>query len=453
MDPSGGRTLARGRFVLHRVFDGDERRIVRIRHPLSEGDTLIGRAPEGPGVIAIDDGRASRRHCMLTVDKASSSGVSLVDESKHGTFVNGLRVTKTALVEGSAIRAGDTLFVLRREPSELEDARVDEVLGESLEACLLRSTLTQVGDAKATVLLLGETGTGKEVAARSLHRLSGRRGSFVPVNCSAVPASLFESELFGHVKGAFTGADKDDDGLVRAAAGGTLFLDEIGELPIEVQAKLLRFLDEGAVLGVGARKAVTVDVRVVAATHQDLARAVSMGKFRGDLYARLAEIVVPLPPLAARRDDVLLFIARALGPSAPPLHPDLAWALLVHRWPFNVREVMKVGSELSVKGRGKKELELDLVALRLDAGPPSTRTSTVRMTPAALAKEAERSSRAEDEDDGDDGGPVPDKATLEALLVEHKGVLADIAKVTKRSRRQVRRWVEKFGLSADDYRQ
>jgi DNA-binding NtrC family response regulator len=399
----------------------------------------------------VDDGRASRRHCTLTVEK---NAVALADESKHGTFVDGKRISKGTLVDGSALRVGDTVFVLRREPMEIDDARVDEVVGASLEACILRSTLTQVGDAKATVLLLGETGTGKEVAARALHRASGRRGAFVPVNCSAIPASLFESELFGHVKGAFTGADKDDEGLVRAATGGTLFLDEIGELPLEVQAKLLRFLDEGAVLGVGARKPVNVDVRVVAATHQDLARAVSAGKFRADLYARLAEIVVPLPKLVERRDDVLMLLDRALdmasGGSHAPLHADLAWALVTHSWPFNVREVVKVASELAVKGRGKPVLELDLVSARLANPRPAVVVGDERQTNAATTTSSDDDDAPDDA--AADSAPAPDRAALEQLLREHKGVLADIARVTKRSRRQVRRWVERFGLNADDYR-
>ncbi len=433
MDPSTGRALARVGFVLHRVFDGRERRVVRQRHALAAGVTLIGRAAAEQHTITVDDGRASRRHATLSV---SSDGmhVGLIDESTHGTFVDGRRVTQALLTDGSSLRVGDCVFVLRREATAIDDADVGEVLGHSQEACVLRSTLAQVGDAKATVLLLGPTGTGKEVAARALHRLSGRAGAFVPLNCSAVPTGLFEAELFGHARGAFTGADKNEMGLVRAAQGGTLFLDEIGDLPFELQAKLLRFLDHGAVQGVGERKVSAVDVRVLAATHKDLAHAVAAGTFRGDLYARLAEIVIPLPPLTSRRDDVLLLLQHALTATAA-LHPDLAWALVCHDWPFHVREVMKIGSELSVKGKGKSELDVDLVAQRL-----------------LVTRATASSAGAQVAHDNDDGGPVPDQAVLQALLHEHHGVLSDIAKATKRSRRQVRRWVEKFGLNADNFR-
>ena len=473
MDPASSPATARGRFVLHRVFDGPSRRVVRQAHVL-DGDVLLARAEAAPGVVALpDDVRASRRHAVLTVEARTPSGglqqpaVSIVDESRHGTWVDGAKIDRARMTDGAVLRAGDTIFVLRHEPVDVEDAAVPEVVGASVEARALRATIAQVAPTGATTLLLGATGTGKEVAARALHRASGRRGPLVPVNCGAIPEALFESELFGRTKGAFTGADKDEAGLVRAADGGTLFLDEIGELPLALQPKLLRFLDEGAVLAVGARKAVPVDARVVAATHQDLAKLVASGRFRADLFARLAEIVVPLPPLAQRRDDVLDLVARALGDGAPPLHADLAHALVLHAWPFNVREVMKVGSELKVKGRGRDALELPLVVERLqttkataagsatsalDGAPPPAGSAAGARTRRDDGPTGARRTDDDEADDDDDGGPVPDRAGLEKLLVEHAGVVAEIARATKRSRRQVRRWLEKHGLVAEAYR-
>ncbi|MBI3205873.1 MAG: sigma-54-dependent Fis family transcriptional regulator [Myxococcales bacterium] len=221
------------------------------------------------------------------------------------------------------------------------------LLGESPAMRALRRSVERVSPTNATVLLLGESGTGKEVVASALHRGSLRAsGPFVPINCAALPAALLESELFGHAKGAFTGATSAKQGLFVEASGGTLFLDEIGDLPLALQPKLLRALQERCVRPVGGGREIPVDVRLVAATNRDLRRLVDEQRFREDLFYRLSVVEIDLPPLRRRGQDVLLFANHCLERLAgrmkrEPLRlaPAVAQAMLTHDWPGNVREL------------------------------------------------------------------------------------------------------------------
>ncbi len=203
--------------------------------------------------------------------------------------------------------------------------------------------IRRLGTSRTTVLVQGESGVGKELVARAIHRVSGRTGRLVSFNCAAVPPSLFEAQLFGHVRGSFTGAERDALGYVRTAHGGTLFLDEVGELPREVQPKLLRFLEEGEVHPVGAARPVRVDVRVVAATHRDLKELVREGRFREDLFYRLSVVPVRVPPLRERLEEIPLLASHLLrllcGPDAPRLSEDALAALFTYAWPGNVRQL------------------------------------------------------------------------------------------------------------------
>jgi transcriptional regulator with GAF, ATPase, and Fis domain len=210
----------------------------------------------------------------------------------------------------------------------------------------------------ATILIEGETGTGKELVANAVHRLSRRsRACFVPVNCAALPETLAESELFGHVKGAFTGADKDRSGHFQRAHGGTLFLDEIGEMPVALQAKLLRAIQEGEVQPLGAARPVKVDVRIVAATNRPLDRSVAAGTFRADLYYRLNVVPLHIPPLRERAEDIPVLAAHFLRESKRRLTPGAATALARYSWPGNVREMENVIERLVVlKPAGDLEL-------------------------------------------------------------------------------------------------
>ena len=226
---------------------------------------------------------------------------------------------------------------------------LDRLRGASAAMKRVRSTLARVAPTNLPVLLTGETGTGKEVAAQALHEASGRTGRFVAVDCGALSPQLVESELFGHERGAFTGASRRRDGLVHSADGGTFFLDEVGELPLDVQTRLLRLLQEGTYRPVGSQQSMRADIRVIAATLRDLEERVAEGAFRQDLYHRLAVVSIELPPLRARERDALdLFLhfleveSRKAGRTPPKVPPDIAGHLATWPWPGNVREIVNV---------------------------------------------------------------------------------------------------------------
>jgi two-component system response regulator HydG len=261
---------------------------------------------------------------------------------------------------------------LRRENEELREelaraGRSRDLIGTSPSVRRAVDLVQQVAPARTTVLLQGESGTGKEVFARAIHRLSGRKGPFVAVNCAAIPESLMESELFGHEKGAFTGAVATKPGQFQLAEHGTLLLDEIADMPLNLQAKLLRVLQEGEVQRVGGALPQRVDVRLLAATNRDLEAEVEAGRFRADLYYRLAVICIELPPLRQRADDVTslaqYFLRRfALQNGKPTLalsHEAMA-ALQSYAWPGNVRELENAMERAVVLARGETIMPSDL---------------------------------------------------------------------------------------------
>ena len=232
-------------------------------------------------------------------------------------------------------------------------------------------TIERVARADVSVMLLGASGTGKEVLARGLHDVSGRKGPFVAINCAAIPETLLESELFGHEKGAFTGAVKTTEGKIEQAHCGTLFLDEIGDVPLQLQVKLLRFLQERVVERIGGRRTIAVDTRIVSATHQDVDAMVAQQTFREDLYYRLAEIVVRIPSLAERPGDAVLLArhflkrhAKALGSAVTGLAPDAVTAIEAWGWPGNVRELENRIKRATIMADGKL-----LTAADLDLAP------------------------------------------------------------------------------------
>ena len=404
---------------------------------LRQGQTAIGRAVSAgaEGIMLPRDRRASRLHATLSL-----RGLELHarDEgSRNGTFVNGERVAERRLGDGDLLQIGETFFLVRHEKSGPgADPPIEGILGVSPAARQQRAGVALFAPTPATVLLQGESGTGKEVVAAALHRASGRQGPFVAVNCSAIPESLAESQLFGHAAGAFTGAVAQL-GFFRAARGGTLFLDEVGDLSPAVQPKLLRALEERAVIPVGLVAPVPCDVRLIAATNRDLSALVREGAFRTDLYTRLAEVTLRLPPLRERREDILPLLEHAFSP-LPPLSAELCQALLLHPWPGNVRELFKAASELRIRGADARALDLDLLTDRFAAPEPPTGPADPATRPPRAHAKAEVPARA------DAGAPAPDQ--LVTLLRQYGGNIADIARATGRSRKQVYRWLAQHGL-------
>jgi two-component system, NtrC family, response regulator len=262
----------------------------------------------------------------------------------------------------------------REMQQKLEADTFDGILGSSARMQAVFESIRKVATVDAPVLILGESGTGKEMTARSIHRRSARRdGPFVAINCSAIPESLMESELFGHEKGAFTGAHVQRKGRIESAHGGTLFLDEIGEIPLPIQVKLLRFLQERVIERVGGRQEIQVDTRVLAATHVDLKKGMATGTFREDLFYRLAVVQIVLPPLRDRENDIALLAnaflqqsARESGKNALAFAPEAIRAIQRHTWPGNVRELQNRVRRAVIMGGTKRmtaqDLELEAAA-------------------------------------------------------------------------------------------
>jgi DNA-binding NtrC family response regulator len=444
------------------------------RYDLGEvGEIVIGRGTER--VVERDaDGRrctlrlpdrlVSSRHARL----AKEDGAWRFEDlgSTNGSRYEG-RPVRSAQVQGPAIlEVGGTFLWFDPEamiPSAGArdtdfDKRAREPLGlatlvPGYEAAL--GDLAAVALAPVPVLLIGETGTGKELLARAVHEISGRSGPFVAVNCGALPDTLIESQLFGHVRGAFSGAAKDEPGLVRTSHKGTLFLDEIGELPRPSQATLLRVLQEREVLPVGGTKAVAVDLRVVAATHQRLAE-LPADVFRPDLYARLAGFTLRVPALRERRPDLGIVIAGVLqqiAASQPAgrgvrLTPALGRALVLYGWPHNARELyqaLSVGAVLAGEGA------LDLAHL-----PEPVRASLTAPAPAVPPPASSRRAAPAAPPPTDDAAPGSADTALRAEIARHlethRGNVSEVSRVMGKTRMQIHRWMKRFGLDPAAYR-
>jgi transcriptional regulator with PAS, ATPase and Fis domain len=355
--------------------------------------------------------------------------------STNGTLLNGGLVGDEELRAGDRLEMGRTHFLFRHAPLASGSCPHPALATHSPELAATLLPAAAIARSLLPVIVTGETGTGKEVVARALHELSERRGPFVAVNCAAIAPTLLESELFGHRRGAFTGAVESRQGLVRAADGGTLFLDEIGDLSLPAQAALLRVLQENEVLAVGATEAVHVDVRVLAATHCDLEAAVAEGRFRTDLYARLAAFIFRLPPLRRRLEDLGLLIAALLrkhGGERATLTAEAGRALMRYRWPLNIRELEQcIASALVLAA----EAPIDVVHLPLRVLQTGPSGAVPGLQPRVLS-----------------AADVDRRRQMETLLREHCGNVAAVARALGKARMQVHRWVKRYDLSLADYR-
>src|SRR5262245_61556586 len=410
---------------------------VRLGRGAERGVRLAG---DGYEEMLVPDSWMSSSHAELA---RGEDGWTLTDlNSRNGTRVNGARIPSGAtarLRKGDLLQLGHTFFRLLTAPQEngppLREARdVEGPAGSwSPRFAEIVAKANAVATTRVPVLLRGESGTGKELLARSIHARSGRTGAFAAVNCGAIPSELVESELFGHRKGAFSGADQETTGLVRASHGGTLFLDEVGDLVLPAQAALLRVLQQSEVHPVGAARAISVDLRLITATHRDLDALVKQATFRHDLLARIDGVRLDLPPLRDRPEDVPLLISALLRRLAPGradvrLQPDAAQALLEYDWPLNVREL-----EQALAG-----------ALALSAGGPIERAHLPRAlladdSPAAPLRELTAEEQRHREE-------------LSTLLTRHRGNLSAVARATGKGRTQVTRWMKRYGLDAAAYR-
>jgi DNA-binding NtrC family response regulator len=426
---------------LHRLHGVDE--LVIGRGARREVDRTGARV-----ALRIGDARISTVHATL---RRVGSAFTLVDEhSKNGILVNGRRVERHLLRDGDLFECGRTFFLYRMACARPRDEPLDLDYGEARAATDALATLheplaaqfralVEVARTPIPVLILGPSGTGKELVARAIHGLSRRRGAFVGVNCGALPDSLVEGELFGARRGAFTGASEDRAGLVRASDQGTLFLDEIGDLSLRAQPALLRVLQEREVLAVGATRPLAVDLRVVAATHRDLDEQVRQEHFRADLLARLSGFVIRLPTLRARLEDFGLLTATLMARHAlhpkPTISAEAMRLLLNHPWPLNVRELEHcLRAALALSPSRIEVAHLPSTIRDPDAATPavprvaSRPVSTRRLTDEQLARRAE----------------------LLARLTAHAGNISAVARELGKDRVQIRRWIRQYGIALEE---
>ena len=448
-DGNSGRVGPRPEPVLVLVLECGRPRAGSVRYRLSElTGVSLGRGAERRAELAgteltirVPDKWMSSRHARI--EPSFGRWVLTDTESKNGSIVDGHTTKRAVLTDGSLIELGHTLFLFfERLPIEadappllelgpLEGAPGTITLMPSWQTELTR--LRQIASSEIPMLIEGESGSGKEVIARAIHGQSGRKGAFVAVNCGALPDNLVESELFGYKKGAFSGAQTDSEGLVRAANGGTLFLDEIGDLPASSQAALLRVLQEREVMPVGGTRAVEIDLRVVAATHRDLDDMVAEGSFRHDLFARLAGFRVTVPTLNERRTDLGLLIGALHARLFPEDHPgfdiDAARLLLRYPWPLNVRELEQALATAQVLAGTE--------LVRAEHLPDSVRTGRPPGAPRPVVL-SEIDQKVRDQ--------------VVAALREHQGNVSAVARALDKDRKQIQRWIKRFGLDPGSYR-
>jgi DNA-binding NtrC family response regulator len=407
------------------------------RGTMRAAERLIGndRSPELR--LRLPDRRMSSTHA--SIDRALGRWVASDSESKNGTFVNGEQISRHTMKDGDILEVGRTLLLYRDAvpTDEPLDRVYDGSAGLASFVPAIQDQLAQLARVARTdvsIMLHGETGTGKEVFARAVHDISEREGDMVAVNCGALPETLVEAHLFGHARGAFSGATEAKRGWLRAADGGTLLLDEIGDLPLASQAALLRVLQEGEVVPVGETTPIPLDLRVITATHHDLEAAVENKTFRADLYARLSGLRVDLIPLRDRLEDMGILVAallrRLAGDRADTvqLSRDAALALLRYDWPLNVRELEKAL---------KTALALADDTIELSHLPAAVKQP--RSEGAQAAPELTDEQKAE-------------RTLLLELLEKHSGNVSAAARELGKARLQVHRLLKRYRIDASEFR-
>ena len=416
--------------------------------PVGAERLVLGRQSETPGEPEIVDVSVSRKHFAIEWDAGGGFHTGIDLGSSNGSFIDSVRaVTRLPVTDGSVIRLGPAVVMVYQSPAAADgdDAAApsrEAIPGQAAPTRALRAAVARVAADPSPVLLIGETGTGKEHIAEEIHRLGGRRGDLVAVNCAALTPALIESQLFGHVRGAFTGAQETQPGLFREADGGTLFLDEIGELPIDLQPKLLRAIQEREIRPVGSTRSFAVDVRVIAATNRNLTKQVDDGTFRRDLYGRLSLWEVTVPPLRRRRGDLFMWIERLrrrwLSERSRPtpaqdwvFEANAAEALLLREWRDNLRGVDRLVHALAGAD-----------ADRAPASPPLS----FGQLPSWLWEQASAETAPAPAPAAEPSRPAPKREELIDALARHDGSVRATARYYGRDRRQIYRWMEAFGL-------
>ncbi|MFO0603403.1 MAG: sigma 54-interacting transcriptional regulator [Polyangiales bacterium] len=398
--------------------------------PPRDGAVALGRDALAP--LGVADARISRSHC--TCRWVGGAWAVRDEQSRNGTAVDGRACAGEALAgERCLVRLGDTLVLLVPDvaPYAERPARVE---GRAVVGATMGAVYDEIrAAAEGRVLhVTGPSGAGKELAARAFHDLGDRaKGPFVAINCAAIPEGVAERVLFGARKGAYSGAHADATGHVQEADGGTLFLDEVGELDLAVQAKLLRALESGEVIPVGASRPVKVDVHFCSATHRDLRERVADKRFREDLYFRIGRPVVALPPLRERPEEVALLVERELGAAGLAAHASLVEQCLLRPWPGNVRELLvevaAAGRAARVRGESRvRGADLSAAAGRDFAPPPPP--AAAAEGPAAAAEPAATKK-------------LPGREEIEAALRRSGGRVATAARDLGVHRNQLRRWL------------
>jgi DNA-binding NtrC family response regulator len=418
----------------------------------TSGTNAIGASPASDLVLPVH--AVSRQHAEIVRER----GAWLLRDRKstNGTFVDGYRVSEARLEHGQEIRLGDAILkfvaadIEGHAPYRIDGSlapgttRQGGVVAGLIGGYQMDRVARQIelvareapGKTPLSVLLLGESGTGKEVVAQAIHRESNRRGDFRAVNCAALPKDLVESELFGYRRGAFSGAIRDKPGLIRTAHRGTLLLDEIGDMPLDAQAKLLRVLQSKELFPLGATEPEPVDVRIIGATHQNLDRLLKEGHFRQDLYARLNEYHLSLPPLRERKEDIFMLLSefyhRHGGQNLRVTFPFMM-ALYHYDWPYNVRELESCAKRCVVLSEGKplsEEMLTDDIAREMaDYGHEFAPANADRDEPVA-----------------------PTRDELIQLLERHQGNVAAVGRDLGKARMQIHRWLKRHAIDIDNYR-
>ena len=417
-----------------------------LRRVIESGTTMIGTHPDND--LVLTDTTVSRYHLELQVRR---EGLAVRDlDSTNGTRWGGARVQAITLTEPGRLRLGKhTELAVEAEdvPAALgayAGDRFGDVIGAAPPMRALFALLARVAPSDATVLLEGETGTGKEAIAEAIHRHGGRSsGPFVVVDCASIPRELIASELFGHARGSYTGAISDKRGLIEAADKGTVFLDEIGELPLDLQPQLLRALEKREIRRVGETRPIAVDIRVLAATHRDLRAMVKAGQFREDLYYRLAVVRCEVPPLRSRLGDLPALarhFAEAFGKSGWDVSPALLDELARHTWPGNVRELRNV-----------VERALSLGTLAVDAEPTAATTAPASATAAAGLVAGQPQAILDLPFKEAKAALVEgfERDYLVHLLARHKGNISREAMEAGIDRNYIHRLVKKYGLEVE----